>query len=90
MGVDSGQPEIVCRIGSIVLARLLLEQSSTDVPMRRRWATQTEMAARFGTVPDVRNRVLRSLSEEGLIQIQQHQIQTLDRKGLEDKVMLGN
>jgi len=72
------------------LARLLLEQLSTDVLVRRRWATQTEMAARLGTVPDVLNRALRSLSEEGLIQIQRHQIQILDRKGLEDKAMLGN
>ena len=72
------------------LARLLLEQSSADVLARRRWATQAEMAARLGTVPDVLNRALRSLSEEGLIQIERHQIQILDRKGLDDKVMLSN
>jgi len=72
------------------LARLLLEQSSTDVLVRRRWATQAEMAARLGTVPDVLNRALRNLAEEGLVQIQRHQIQILNRQGLEDKAMLGN
>ena len=72
------------------LARLLLKQSSTDVLVRRRWATQAEMAARLGTVPDVLNRALRNLAEEGLVQIRRHQIQILNRQGLEDKAMLGN
>ena len=70
------------------LARLLLEQSSADVLSRRRWATQAEMASRLGTVPDVLNRALRSLVEEGLIQMERHQIQILDRVGLETKAML--
>jgi len=72
------------------LARLLLEQSSADVLARRRWATQAEMAARLGTVPDVLNRALRNLTEEGLIQIQRHQVQILNRQGLEDKAKLGS
>ena len=54
---------------------------------RRRWSTQAEMAARLGTVPDVLNRALRSLADEGLIQIQRQQIRILDREGLERKAM---
>jgi CRP/FNR family transcriptional regulator len=70
------------------LARVLLEHSTGEVLNRRRWSTQTEMAARLGTVPDVLNRALRSLADEGLIQIERHQIRIIDRKGLETKAML--
>ena len=69
------------------LARMFLEHSTNDLLNRKRWSTQAEMAARLGTVPDVLNRALRSLAEEGLIQIQRYQIQILDRKGLERKAM---
>jgi CRP/FNR family transcriptional regulator len=69
------------------LARMFLEHSTSDLLNRKRWSTQAEMAARLGTVPDVLNRALRSLAEEGLIQIQRHQIQILDRKGLERKAV---
>jgi CRP/FNR family transcriptional regulator len=64
------------------LARLLLEQAQNDLIQRRSWATQAEMAARLGTVPDVLSRALRTLVEAGLIQVQRHQIQILDRQGL--------
>jgi len=64
------------------LARLLLEQAEGDVLHRHSWATQAEMAARLGTVPDVLSRALRGLVEAGLIQVQRHQIQILDRQGL--------
>lgn len=64
------------------LARLLLEQAQGDSVQRRRWATQAEMAARLGTVPDVVNRALRKLSEAGLIHVERHQIQILDQEGL--------
>jgi CRP-like cAMP-binding protein len=69
------------------LARIFLDHSNGEIMKRRRWSTQAEMAARLGTVPDVLNRALRRLAEEGLIQIQRHQIQILDRKGLERKAM---
>ena len=69
------------------LARIFLEHSSNEIMKRRRWSTQAEMAARLGTVPDVLNRALRSLAEEDLIKIQRHEIQILDRKGLERKAM---
>jgi len=71
------------------LARLLLKQASGDVILRRRWATQAEMASRLGTVPDVLNRALRSLVDEGLIALDRHQIQILNRSGLEAKAQFG-
>ena len=67
------------------LARLLLEQAEGESVTRRRWATQAEMASRIGTVPDVLNRALRKLSEGGMIRVERHQIQILDREGLESK-----
>lgn len=63
------------------LALLLLEQSSPDCE-RQRWATQAEMAARAGTVPDVVNRTLHKLEKEGLIRIVRHKIEIIDREGL--------
>ena len=70
------------------LARMFLDHSTSDVLNRRRWSTQAAMAARLGTVPDVINRVLGSLAEEGLIMLERNQIKILDRKGLERKTML--
>jgi CRP/FNR family transcriptional regulator len=64
------------------LARLLLEQAEGETVQRRRWATQAEMAARLGTVPDVVNRALRKLAEEGMIHVERHQIRILDKEGL--------
>jgi CRP/FNR family cyclic AMP-dependent transcriptional regulator len=64
------------------LARLLLEKSVDGVIARRRWATQTEIAARLGTVPDVISRSLRKLANQGLIQIDRHTIRILDRPKL--------
>jgi CRP-like cAMP-binding protein len=70
------------------LARLLLEQARETTLHRRPWATQAEMAARLGTVPDVLNRALRKLADEGFIRVARHQIQVLDREALEAKAML--
>jgi CRP/FNR family transcriptional regulator len=67
------------------LARLLLEQARTDILPRQRWATQAEMAARLGTVPDVINRALRALAQDGLITVERHQIRILDKAGLARK-----
>lgn len=67
------------------LARLLLEQGASGKLPRQRWATQAEMASRLGTVPDVINRAIRALVQEGLIQVERHQIQIIDRAGLEVK-----
>jgi CRP/FNR family transcriptional regulator len=70
------------------LARLLLEQAGQGTVQRRRWATQTELAARLGTVPDVLSRALRKLAAEGLIRVARHQIEILDIRGLEERAML--
>ncbi len=70
------------------LARHLLERAEASAVPRKRWATQTEMAARLGTVLDVLNRALHGLADEGLIEIERHQIQILDREGLREKAML--
>lgn len=70
------------------LARLLLEQSSGDTLHRKKWATQTEIASRLGTVPDVLSRTLRKLSERGLIQIGRQEIRILDRSELETIAMI--
>jgi CRP-like cAMP-binding protein len=67
------------------LARMFLDHSDGEILSRRRWSTQTEMAARLGTVPDVLNRALRSLADESLIEIERHQVRILDRAGLESK-----
>jgi CRP/FNR family transcriptional regulator len=68
------------------MARMLLagdHQGEGQTVSRRRWATQNEMAARLGTVPDVVSRTLRKLASEGLIEVARHQIKILDVKGLE-------
>lgn len=64
------------------LARLLLQGAEGDAVQRRRWATQAEMAARLGTVPDVVNRALRKLALAGLIHVERQQIRILDRARL--------
>ena len=70
------------------LARLLLDHSTGDVLSRRPWATQSEMAARLGTVPDVLNRALRSLAEDGLVQMDHRQLKILDREGMKVRAEL--
>ncbi len=67
------------------LSRLLLADASDNVFRRPRWYTQAELAARLGTVPDVVQRALRILENEGLIDIQRDQIQIRDRVALEKR-----
>ncbi len=64
------------------LAKLLLDQAEGEVVLRQRWATQTEMASRIGTVPDMVNRGLRKLAAAGMIHVERHQIRILDKEGL--------
>jgi CRP/FNR family transcriptional regulator len=64
------------------LARLLLEQADEGVLQRQRWTTQSQMAARLGTVLDVVNRALHKLADEGLIRVDRHRIVILDQEGL--------
>lgn len=64
------------------LARLLVEDAVDGVLLRPRWFTQTELAARLGTVPDVVQRALRQLENDGLIQVERQQIRLLDAAAL--------
>lgn len=70
------------------LARLILAQAQGDAAPRRRWATQAELAARLGTVPDVIQRALRKLADDGLIVVERQQIRLLDRDGLKEVAQL--
>lgn len=70
------------------LAQRLLEQADAGVVYRQRWATQAEMAARLGTVPDVISRVLQKLVEEQLIRVERQRIWILNSKGLALKATL--
>lgn len=69
------------------VAKFLLEHAEEGVFERRRWATQAELAARLGTVPDVLHRALRGLSEAGLIEVTRQNVVILDLGGLEDKAL---
>ncbi|MEZ4676413.1 MAG: helix-turn-helix domain-containing protein [Caldilineaceae bacterium] len=70
------------------VARMLLDEATEDVMARRRWATQTELAARLGTVPDVLSRALRSMVDAGVIEMNRHEIRVLDRQTLEEMAMV--
>jgi CRP/FNR family transcriptional regulator len=70
------------------LAQRLLDQAEAGVVYRQRWATQAEMAARLGTVPDVIGRALQKLVEEQLIRVERQRIWILDREGLAAKTIL--
>jgi CRP/FNR family transcriptional regulator len=70
------------------LARLLCEHAEGQVLRRRRWTTQAQMAARLGTVLDVVNRALVKLADEGLIEVERHQIQILDLVALRERALL--
>ena len=59
-------------------ANLLLEQAKGGMIERKSWATQTEMASRLGTVPDVLSRVIRELTKTGIIEMDKQFIRILD------------
>lgn len=63
-------------------ARLLLQEAENNVIQRKKWATQTEIAARLGTVPDVISRTQRKMTESGILQIGRGEIIILDREKL--------
>lgn len=70
------------------LAHKLLEEAEEDTIHRKRWATQTEMAAHMGTVTDVLNRALRHMVEEELIEVSREQIRILDPQALKKRALL--
>lgn len=70
------------------LAKMLLEQADGDIIPRHRWATQNELAAHLGTVPDVLSRILREFSKAGLVEIDKQEFRILNRSGLEERAMM--
>jgi CRP-like cAMP-binding protein len=64
-------------------ARILLAEAVDNVIERKRWATQTEIAARLGSVPDVVSRTLRKMIEQGILQVSRTEIIILDPVKLE-------
>lgn len=70
------------------LARYLVEYASEDRLHRPKWATQAELANHLGTVPNVLNRSLKLLEQEGLIKVERHQIIILDLSGLTERTLL--
>lgn len=64
------------------LARFLLAESTGDVWERQLWITQSEIAARLGTVLDVVNRNLQKLVKDGVIEIHREKITIIDRARL--------
>ena len=67
------------------LSRLLLDEAEDGVLFRPSWYTQTELAARLGTVTDVLQRALRKLEAEDLLEVDRQAIRLLDRDQLEDR-----
>lgn len=65
------------------LARMLVEDARDNALHRPRWYTQAEIAARLGTVPDVLQRALSSLADDGLIDVERSVIHIRDREALE-------
>jgi CRP/FNR family transcriptional regulator len=63
------------------LARFLLRQAEAGA-VTRQW-TQAEIAARLGTVREMIGRTLRSFVDAGLIRMDRHRIELLDRQALE-------
>jgi DNA-binding transcriptional regulator YhcF (GntR family) len=65
------------------MARLILDSASGDTLQRPQWYTQAELAARLGTVPDVAQRALRQLEQNGFIAVDRSAIHIIDRAALE-------
>ncbi len=67
------------------IAKHIIEKSIHNKIVRKQWATQTEIAARMGTVPDVISRIMRKFVEEGIIDVDRREILIIDRLKLENK-----
>ncbi len=64
------------------LASLLIEQATDDVVYRPRWFTVPELAARLGTVPDVAQRALGRLANDGLVEVSRREIRIKNPEAL--------
>jgi CRP/FNR family transcriptional regulator len=61
------------------LARLLLNEAASGAAM----LTQSELAARAGTVREIVGRTLRQMAEEGLVALRRGEVLVLDAEGLQ-------
>ncbi|RMF00707.1 MAG: Crp/Fnr family transcriptional regulator [Chloroflexi bacterium] len=64
------------------LAAFLLQQSRDGSTLNRRRWTQDEIAAHLGTVREMVGRAFRELQQAGLIEMNRHRIEIVDREGL--------
>jgi DNA-binding GntR family transcriptional regulator len=65
------------------VAQFLIEHTEPDRPLSRRRWTQEEIAAEVGTVREMVGRALHQLAEDGLIRLDRHRIQVVDRGALQ-------
>jgi CRP-like cAMP-binding protein len=69
------------------LAKLLLAEAARSAGLatidRSQMVTQTEMAARLGTVREMVGRALRDLADDGLIRLERQRLMIVNREGLE-------
>jgi CRP/FNR family transcriptional regulator len=66
------------------LAAFLLQQSDQKTALNRQQWTQDEIAAHLGTVREMVGRAFKELQEAGLISLDRHRIEILDREGLQE------
>jgi CRP-like cAMP-binding protein len=78
---DLSLRSVEARLAHTLLKNAEYSGGQLTVP-RRAWTTFDRMANRLGTVRDVLSRALRSLEEEGLLQVEKHAIVLLDPEGL--------
>ena len=65
------------------LAAFLLQQGDEKTALNRQQWTQDEIAAHLGTVREMVGRAFKELHEAGLIRLNRHRIEIVDREGLE-------
>jgi CRP-like cAMP-binding protein len=78
---DLSLRSVEARLANTLLKHAHEKDGRLIVP-RRPWATFDMMATRLGTVRDVLRRALRTMENEGLLQVEKHYILIKDPKGL--------
>ena len=78
---DLALRSVKARLAKLLLAEAQRSAAQSEID-RDRMVTQSEMAARLGTVREMVGRALRELADEGLIAMNRHRIVIADREGL--------
>ncbi len=78
---DLALRSVRARLAKLLLAEAERAQGQASIE-RAQMVTQTEMAARLGTVREMVGRALRELADEGLIALDRQRIVITDREGL--------